>query len=146
MPTDHTEDQPPIGRFRGKYFEDFALGEEFHSAGRTITEADVVDFANLSWDHNPIHVNEEFASRTIFRSRIAHGALTLAVATFPNVRLAGEYGVTCRVTPSGAPYIVLDVGAGLAPGAFVDRILEFDNPDLDAIGATFLVHSGSGSR
>jgi hypothetical protein len=72
--------------------------------------------------------------------------LTLTVATFPNVRLAGEYGVTCRVTPSGAPYIVLDVGAGLAPGAFVDRILEFENPDLDAIGATFHLHSGSGSR
>ena len=79
--TSDRADETFVGRFRGRYFEDFTLGEEFHSAGRTITEADVVAFANLSWDHNPIHVNQEFASRTLFRSRIAHGALTLAVAT-----------------------------------------------------------------
>lgn len=81
MASEHREGVAPIGRFRGKHFEDFVLNEEFHSPGRTITEADVVAFANLSWDHNPIHVNEEFASKTLFRSRIAHGALTLAVAT-----------------------------------------------------------------
>ncbi len=72
--------------------------------------------------------------------------LTLAVATVPNVRLYGEYGRTCRVSPSGASYLVLGVGSGLAPGASIERWLEFENPDLDAIGATFYVHSGNGSR
>lgn len=66
---------------RGRYFEDFVLGEEIETAARTITEADVLTFANLSGDTNPLHVDPEYARTTIFGERIAHGLLGLSVAS-----------------------------------------------------------------
>jgi acyl dehydratase len=63
------------------YFEDLELGMDWRSGGRTITEADIVAFAGVSGDFNPIHVDAEFAGTTAFGERIAHGALVLAVAT-----------------------------------------------------------------
>jgi len=63
------------------YFEDFETGTEYVTRSRTITEADVVAFAGLSGDFNPLHVDEEFARNTIFGTRIAHGLLGLSVAS-----------------------------------------------------------------
>ncbi|MBR5491447.1 MAG: MaoC family dehydratase N-terminal domain-containing protein [Oscillospiraceae bacterium] len=67
--------------FRGLYLEDFEIGKEYVSPGRTITEADVVNFAGLSGDYNPMHVDEEFAKQGLFKTRIAHGALGFAIST-----------------------------------------------------------------
>jgi len=69
------------GAPRGRWFEDYALGQTFDSAARTVTEADVVAFAGLSGDYNPIHVDEEHARRSVFRKRIAHGLLIEAIAS-----------------------------------------------------------------
>ena len=63
------------------FFEDFEVGMKFESPARTITEADIVMFAALSGDWNPIHVNTEFAKQTRFGQRIAHGLLTLSMAS-----------------------------------------------------------------
>jgi acyl dehydratase len=63
------------------WFEDFTEGLTFHTAGRTITEADITNFAGLSGDFNPIHVNAAYAAETIFGQRIAHGLLVLSVAS-----------------------------------------------------------------
>jgi acyl dehydratase len=63
------------------YFEDFEIGTEYVTRSRTITEADVVAFAGLSGDFNPLHVDEEFGKKTIFGTRIAHGLLGLSVAS-----------------------------------------------------------------
>ena len=63
------------------YFEDFEQDREYVTRSRTITEADVVAFAGLSGDFNPLHVDEEFAKTTIFGARIAHGLLGLSVAS-----------------------------------------------------------------
>lgn len=63
------------------YFEDFEEGREFRTRSRTITEADVVAFAGLSGDFNPLHTDEEFASKTMFGTRIAHGLLGLSIAS-----------------------------------------------------------------
>ncbi len=65
---------------RGKHFEDFNLGDEITSAGRTITEADIVNFAGLSGDFTQLHTNIEFARQGVFGQRVAHGLLGLAVA------------------------------------------------------------------
>ena len=54
------------------YFEDLAIGASA-SLQKTIVESDVYNFAGVSMDVNPIHLNEEFARKTKFRSRIAHG-------------------------------------------------------------------------
>ena len=64
----------------GLYFEDFALGQGTQSPARTITEADVVQFAALTGDYNPLHTNEEFAKNAPFGGRIAHGMLGLSYA------------------------------------------------------------------
>jgi len=63
------------------YFEDFEMGREYVTRSRTITEADVVAFAGLSGDFNPLHTDEEFAKRSMFGARIAHGLLGLSIAS-----------------------------------------------------------------
>jgi 3-hydroxybutyryl-CoA dehydratase len=58
----------------GYYLEDLEVGM-FAEIVRTITDADVRAFAELTGDFNPVHVDEAFAASTIFKTRIAHGAL-----------------------------------------------------------------------
>ena len=63
------------------YLEDIEVGMEMTSARRTVTEADIVAFAGLSGDYNPLHTDEIFArEETPFRGRIAHGLLVLSIA------------------------------------------------------------------
>ncbi|HID53381.1 MAG TPA: dehydratase [Anaerolineae bacterium] len=66
---------------RGLYFEDFTVGQEMETAGRTITEADIVTFAGLSGDFNLIHTNVEYAADFIFGKRVAHGMQVQSIAT-----------------------------------------------------------------
>jgi 3-hydroxybutyryl-CoA dehydratase len=63
------------------YADDVAVGQEWHSLGRTITEADIVNFAGLSGDFNPIHLDHEFARSTPFHRPIAHGLLVFSVGS-----------------------------------------------------------------
>lgn len=63
------------------HLEDLSVGDEWCSAGRTITESDIVSFAGISGDFNPLHVDHDFARTTPFRGPIAHGLLGLAVAS-----------------------------------------------------------------
>ena len=63
------------------YFEDFEVGQRFTTPARTVTEADVVNFAGVSGDYNPIHTDAEFAKSTPFGQRIAHGLLVLSMLT-----------------------------------------------------------------
>jgi acyl dehydratase len=63
------------------YFDDVAVGQLWESLGRTVTEADIVNFAGISGDFNPIHIDHEFARTTPFRRPIAHGLLVFSMAT-----------------------------------------------------------------
>jgi acyl dehydratase len=63
------------------YFEDYAIDDVRTSRGRTITEADIVNFAGLSGDFVELHMNEEYARRGPFGKRIAHGALVFSIST-----------------------------------------------------------------
>ena len=65
----------------GLYFEQFELGLEISTAGRTITEADIVNFAGVSGDYNRIHTDAKYAAGTPFEQRIAHGLLVASVAS-----------------------------------------------------------------
>jgi acyl dehydratase len=65
---------------RGLYWEQWDVSAEFESPARTVTEADIVMFAGLSGDYNPLHVNEEYCKQTQFGTRIAHGPLIYAIA------------------------------------------------------------------
>ncbi len=68
-------------RPRGRYFEEFAVGDRILTAGRTVTEADIVTFAGLSGDFNQIHTDADYASKQIFKQRVAHGLLGLSIAS-----------------------------------------------------------------
>ena len=68
-------------RPRGFDFEEFDVGYSTESPSRTITETDVVLFAGLSGDYNPLHTDAEFARETPFGERIAHGLLVLSIVT-----------------------------------------------------------------
>jgi 3-hydroxybutyryl-CoA dehydratase len=63
------------------YFDDVEVGQQWESLGRTITETDIVNFAGLSGDFNPIHIDHEFAKTTPFRRPIAQGLLVFSVAS-----------------------------------------------------------------
>ena len=71
----------------GLFFEEFNDGDEFVTPRRTITEADIVMFAGLSGDYNPLHTDEVFAGETMFKRRIAHGMLVLSISTGLGARL-----------------------------------------------------------
>jgi len=64
----------------GKFFDDFAVGEEYVTPTRTLTETDVVLFAAMSGDYNELHTSEAFGKTTQFGKRIGHGLLGLAVS------------------------------------------------------------------
>ena len=64
-----------------KYFDDVEVGQEWESPCRTITETDIINFAGLSGDFNPIHVDHEFAKNTPFRRPIAHGLLGISIGS-----------------------------------------------------------------
>ncbi|ALE73507.1 acyl dehydratase [Pseudonocardia sp. EC080610-09] len=70
------------------YFDDLVPGSSWTTAGRTVTETDVVSFAGLSGDYNRLHVDAEFAATTPFGERVAHGLLVLSVASGLSTRLA----------------------------------------------------------
>lgn len=62
-------------------FDDLEVGDEWESTGRTVTEADVVLFAGLSGDYNPLHCDHEAAAAGPFGRPVAHGLLGLSIAT-----------------------------------------------------------------
>jgi acyl dehydratase len=76
-----------IGDDSPLYFEDIPLEQVFRSTGRTITEADIVAFAGLSADYNPLHVDAHYAAQTPLGGRVAHGLLVLSITTGLTTRL-----------------------------------------------------------
>jgi acyl dehydratase len=74
------------------YLEDYHVGEIFVSQGRTITETDIILFSAFTGDWHPLHTDVEYAAKTQFKERIAHGMLGLGVGSALAFRL-GPYVV-----------------------------------------------------
>lgn len=74
-----------------KFWEDFKVGDEVTTQSITITEAHLVNWAGLTMDFYPLHMDEEYAKKTIYEGRIAHGPLTFSMA-IGLVYLTGIYG------------------------------------------------------
>lgn len=75
--------------FQTLYFEDLSLGM-IETYTKTVKSSDVIGFAELSGDRNPIHLSEHFAARTPFRGRIAHGLYTASlISALIGTRLPG---------------------------------------------------------
>ena len=79
----------PLDQLHGYYFEDLEEGMTDVFA-KTITDADIITFAGISGDTNPVHLNHEFASETMFEGRIAHGMLTASfISTVIGTKMPG---------------------------------------------------------
>lgn len=73
----------------GLYFEDLSIGQSA-SFAKTISEADIVLFTAVSGDTNPVHINQDYAEKTQFKGRVAHGMLTASlISTVLGTRLPG---------------------------------------------------------
>ena len=73
--------------YKSKFIEDFSVGMQ-STMEKVVTLEDIKKFADVSGDFNPVHLDEEFAKKTIFKNRIAHGFLT---ASFISTIIA-EFG------------------------------------------------------
>jgi acyl dehydratase len=73
---------------RQRYFEDFQVGERFESPSRTLTDAHFLFFAGLTGDNHPIHYDDEYARRTRFGRRLAHGLLLASLTAVGGSTLA----------------------------------------------------------
>lgn len=74
-------------RPHGLFFEEFIIGDQTESVGRTVTETDIVAFAGVSGDYNLIHTDAEYSKGQMFGQRVAHGLLVLSIASGLAVRL-----------------------------------------------------------
>lgn len=74
------------------FFDEFKQGQTWLTPRRTITETDIVMFAGMTGDFNPVHTDEEFAKHTPFGTRILHGPAVFAIATGLEFRLGIKEG------------------------------------------------------
>ncbi|MEP9355228.1 MaoC/PaaZ C-terminal domain-containing protein [Xanthobacter sp. KR7-65] len=136
----------------GRVFGEFEVGQRFVTPGRTITEADIVGFACLTGDFNPVHCDEEFARQTPFGGRIAHGPMGIGMA----------FGLASRLDLIDGTVVALlgvawDFKAPVRPGdtvraeITVSEARDVRDPELGLVGLAFnmldqngtLVQSGS---
>lgn len=89
MTTSHA---PVASESRGLYLDEFTVGQSWVTPARTITESDLVLFAGFTGDYNPLHTDEEFASRTQFGGRIFHGPGVFSIAIGLESRLGIKDG------------------------------------------------------
>jgi acyl dehydratase len=97
------------------FYEELNEGAEYVSVARTVTETDVILFAGITGDNNAMHTNEEFAKKTSFGTRIAHGLLTLSLGLGLVQRLE-------LITETALAFLRLDKCEFLAPVKFGDTI------------------------
>jgi len=137
---------------RGKYFEDFNVGDIIETAGRTVREADIVLFAGLSGDYNPLHTNAEWAKNSPFGVCIAHGILTLAITSglivqsriFEGTSL-GLLGTTEKYTapvrPGDTIHVEIEVMSKKESAKGGKGIIEFKCRTINQDGIVVLEHT-----
>jgi acyl dehydratase len=91
-------------KVRGRTFDEFVIGEEIVTGARTVTEADVVNFACLSGDFHPEHMNVEYAKKGPLGERIAHGLLVVSIATGLLNQTGSFEGTTIAVLEMGVRF------------------------------------------
>jgi hypothetical protein len=71
--------------------------------------------------------------------------LYLIVVVRADADLSGADGQTCNIAPPGHPFVILKPSGGLAPGAFIERTLRFENPSKSKLNVEFKVYAGPGT-
>jgi 3-hydroxybutyryl-CoA dehydratase len=106
----------------GYYLEDMKVGMAA-SYARTVTEADLVLFAGVTGDNNPVHLNQEYADRTMFGGRIVHGMLTASfISTVLGMKMPGPGAIyVSQKLDFKAPVRIGDTVTARATVVAVDR-------------------------
>lgn len=86
----------------GKYFEDWKVGDEYATAARTVTLADIKMYCNLVGDYNPLYTDEEFAKKEIYGTRIAPEFLVHSIST-------GQVNQTRLFEGTTLAFVALDI-------------------------------------
>ena len=114
-----------------KYWDEFSVGDVFKSMGITVTETHLVNWAGLTMDFYPLHMNREYAANTPFKQRIAHGPLTFALAV-------GLMGMTGQAKDSVIAWLGVDnmripapvfIGDTITLRVEITELRETKNPD-----------------
>ena len=128
---------------QAKTFDDFELGDVMVTRGRTIDIGDISNFAQLTGDYYPLHVDEQHAKSTRFGTRIAHGPLTFTIAV-GLVGLSGFYGdaitalLEVRSMRATKPVVAGDT---LKAQAEVIELKAGDNPKYGSLGVEYSVRN-----
>ncbi len=90
------------------YFEDLAVGMS-ETLKKTVQSSDIVGFAEMSGDRNPIHLSEHFAAKTPFKTRIAHGLYTASlISAVLGTRLPGPGAIYLSQTLNFLAPVMID--------------------------------------
>lgn len=128
---------------RGKYFEELTEGQVFWSSGRTVTDGDISDFAHISGDYNPLHMDDQYVKEhSVFPRRPPHGPLGLLFAL-------GMYDRIGLLEGTGMAFLDLDwkflkpvlVGDTLHAKVVVARKKETGKPDRGVITLHIEMHN-----
>ena len=128
---------------QGKTFDEFELGDVMVTRGRTIDIGDISNFAQLTGDYYPLHIDEQHAKSTRFGTRIAHGPLTFTIAV-GLIGLSGFYGdaitalLEVRSMRATKPVVAGDT---LKVRAEVIELKAGDNPKYGSIGVKYSVRN-----
>jgi len=131
-----------MGRLHGEFF----LGQRFRTPGRTITEADIVAYAGLTGDYNPVHTDRDFAEKTEFGGCIAHGPMGIGLA----------FGLASRLDLIDGTVVALlgvtwDFRAPVRPGDTLHATIEVietratKNPDRGLLGLALKLVNQAGT-
>ena len=99
-----------------KYWDDFTVGDIFNSMAITVTETHLVNWAGLTMDFYPLHMDAEYAAKSPFKQRVVHGPLTFALAV-------GLMGMTREAKDSVIAWLGVDAMRIPAP-VFIDDTIK----------------------
>jgi acyl dehydratase len=127
-----------------KYFEDFTIGERFHTPGKTITDAHFLFFAGLTGDNHPIHYDDEYAKGTRFGQRLAHGLLLMAMTAAGASSLSAqmEESVVAFVEQSSTFRLPVMIGDTITPMLEVIELVPKTNVGLVRLAASITNQRG----
>ena len=87
-----------FNKLHGYFIEDLEIGQQAILA-KTVTESDIILFASITGDNNPVHISNDFAKKTIFRKKVAHGFLTASlISTVIGTKLPGPGSIYVKQT------------------------------------------------